>query len=79
MGRANAIRPYKNPRNPVNPDSKPNCKHTKSKQNLPPEISEIHSSEKYVIQNVTSQTVKKTLPKQETQHKETSNQTTKEG
>jgi hypothetical protein len=41
MGRANAIRPYKNPRNPVNPDSKPNRKHTKSKQNLPPEISEI--------------------------------------
>jgi len=24
--RANAIRPYNNPKNPVNPDSKPGCK-----------------------------------------------------
>ena len=30
MGRANAIRPYNNPKNPVNPDSKPNRKHTKT-------------------------------------------------
>ena len=29
-GRANAIRPYNNPQNPVNPDSKPGYKHTKN-------------------------------------------------
>ena len=30
MGRANAIRPYNNPRNPVNPDSKPGLQATQS-------------------------------------------------
>jgi hypothetical protein len=32
MGRANAIRPYNNPKNLVNPDSKPGCKHPKTNQ-----------------------------------------------
>ena len=31
-GRANAIRPYNNPKNLVNPDSKPNRKHPKAQK-----------------------------------------------
>jgi hypothetical protein len=44
-GRANAIRPYnnpKNPKNPVNPDSKPGCKLLpKLKQRITKNIREI--------------------------------------
>jgi hypothetical protein len=41
MGRANAIRPYNNPKNLVNPDSKPSCKYPPTKSKPFPKNSEI--------------------------------------